>query len=61
MVSSMPRAAATPAMTIARLRPSVTARKSGNRKAPANAPSLPAPAAMPWPVVRTSVGKSSAG
>jgi hypothetical protein len=61
IVSSMPAAATIPAMSIARFRPSVKARKSGNRNAPANAPSLPAPADMPWPAVLTSVGKISAG
>ena len=61
MVSSMPTKATIAAIISAPRTPSEESRKSGNRKAPRNAPSFPAPADMPWAVVRTWVGKISAG
>lgn len=61
IVSSSPAAATTAATISAPRMPSDEASMSGNRNAPANAPSLPTPAEIPWPVVRTSTGNSSAG
>ena len=52
--------AAAPATRSIPLRPTCLC-KCGTRKTPTNAPSFPIPAAMPCPVVRMLIGKTSDG